>query len=60
MSCYDVRARHNYVSWPDGEHRVYDFRRERVSPSILVQRASPGFDLDSMKPVRYATIERTL
>jgi hypothetical protein len=34
VSCYDVHARRNYVWWPNGEHQVYDFRREKVSPSI--------------------------
>ena len=59
VSCYDIRAKHNYVWWPDGEHRVYDFRREKVSPSSLMQRVAPGFDIESMTPVRYKTIERT-
>ena len=60
VSCYDVRARRNYVAWPDGEHRVYDCRREKVSPATLMQRVAPVFDINQMTPVRYATVERIL
>ena len=58
VSCYDATGEHLKAWWPNGDHRDYRIGRDRVSPSLLMQVAKPGFDIAQMTPVRYTTVER--